>query len=69
MMVMYPLLSLNLFGQSVLELESGNGNVDGETNGQKKGRKADKTNRLNHTNFEKNLAMMVIYLLIKFEFD
>ena len=27
------------------------------------------TNRQNYTNFESNLAMMVIYLPVKFEFD
>ena len=27
------------------------------------------TNRRNYTNFERNLAMMVIYLPVKFEFD
>ena len=47
------------------ELESGNGNVDGQTNGQK----TEKTNRRNYTNFERNLAMMVIYLPVKVEFD
>ena len=26
-------------------------------------------NRQNYTNFEKNLAMKVIYILVKFEFD
>ena len=41
------------------ELESGN--VDGQTNGQTNGR--------NYTNFERNLAIMVIYLPVKFEFD
>ena len=55
------LSSLNSIGQSVLQLESRNGNVDGQTNGQ--------TNRRNYTNFERNLAMMVIYLPVKFEFD
>ena len=35
------------------------------TNGQKNGQ----TNRQNFTNFERNLAMMVIYLPVKFEFD
>ena len=44
-----------------LELESRNGNVDGQTNGQ--------TNMQNYTNFERNLAMMVIYLPAKLEFD
>ena len=28
-----------------------------------------KTNRQNFTNFERNLAMMVIYVPVKFEFD
>ena len=55
------LSSLNLIGQTVFELESGKENVDGQTNGQ--------TNRWNYTNFERNLAMMVIYLPVKFEFD
>ena len=49
--------SLNSIGQSIFELESGNGNVDEQTNGR------------NCTNFERNLAMMVIYLPVKFEFD
>ena len=56
-------LSLNLIGQSIFELESGNGNVDGQTNGKKR------TNRRNYTNFEQNLAMIVIYLPVKFEFN
>ena len=38
-----------------------NGNVDGQSNRQ--------TNKQNYTNFERNLAMMVIYLPVKFEFD
>ena len=49
-------------GQRVFELESGKGNVDGQTNRQKTGQ----TNRRNYTNFEWNLAMMVIYLPVKF---
>ena len=57
MMVMISLSSLNSIGQSIFELESGNGNVDGQTN------------KRNYTNFERNLAMMVIYLPVKFEFD
>ena len=56
MTVMY-LSSLNSTGQSVFELESGNGNVDEQMNGP------------NYTNFEMNLAMMVIYLHVKIEFD
>ena len=35
------------------ELESENGQANGE----------------NYTNYERNLAMMVIYLTVKFEFD
>ena len=56
------LSSLNSIGQSVFELQSGNKVVDKRTkNGQ--------TNRWNYTNLEKNLAIMVIYLPVKFEFD
>ena len=33
------------------------------------GRKMDKQTHWNFTNFERNLAMMVIYLPVKFEFD
>ena len=61
MLVMYLLSSLNLIGQSVFQLESGNENVYGQTNRQ--------MNRCNYTNFESNLAMMVIYLLVKFKFN
>ena len=35
------------------------------TNGQKNGQ----TNRLSYTDFERNLAMMVIYVPVKYEFD
>ena len=35
------------------------------TNGQKNGQ----TNRRSYTNFERNLAMMVIYVPVKYEFD
>ena len=56
---------MNSTGQTLFELESENENVDkqtdGQTNGQMKGQ--------NYTNFERNLAMMVIYLPVKFEFD
>ena len=47
------------------------GRTDGQKNGQKRrnGRKNGQTNRRNFTNFERNLAMMVIYLPVKFEFD
>ena len=31
--------------------------------------KNGQTNRRNYTNFERNLAMMVIYVPVKFEFD
>ena len=31
--------------------------------------KSGQTNRRNYTNFEMNLAMMVIYVPVKFEFD
>ena len=48
-------------GQTVFELESGNGNFDGQTNG--------RTNRRNYTIFQRDLAMMVIYVHVKFEFD
>ena len=61
-MMVISLSRVNLIGQSIFELESGNGNVDKRTkNGQ--------TNGQSYTNFESNLAMMVIYLPIKFEFD
>ena len=53
------LSSLKSIGQTVFELESGNENVDGQT---------DKNGR-NYTNFKRNLAMMVIYVPVKFEFD
>ena len=52
-----PVMSI---GQTVFELESGNGNFDGQTNG--------RTNRRNYTIFERDLAMMVIYVPVKFEF-
>ena len=56
------LSSMNSIRQTVFELESGNENLDKQTkNRQMKGR--------NSTNFERNLAMMVIYLPVKFEFD
>ena len=41
----------------MFELESGNENVDGQTN------------RRNYTNFERNLAVMVVYVPVKFEFN
>ena len=58
---------MNSIGQTIFELESGNENVDGQTDGQTD--KNGQTNRWNYTNFERNLAMMVIYVPVKFEFD
>ena len=55
------LSSLNLIEHIVFELESGNKNVGGQMDGQ--------TNGQNYTNFERNLAMMVFYLPVRFEFD
>ena len=59
------LSSINSIGQTVFELEFGNENVDGQTDGQTNGQ----TNRRNYTTFERNLAMMMIYVPVKFEFD
>ena len=39
--------------------------LTGQANGQKNGQ----MNRRNYTNFERNLAVMVIYVPVKFEFD
>ena len=58
---------MNSIGQSVFELESGNENVD-----KRMDRQTDKnghTNKRNFTNFDRNLAMMVMYVPVKFEFD
>ena len=55
---------MNSIGQTVFELESGNENVDGQTDGQMD--KNGQTNKQNYTNFERNL---VIYVPVKFEFD
>ena len=52
---------MNSIGQTVFELESGNENVDKQMDGQ--------TNKRNSTNLERNLAMMVMYVPVKFEFD
>ena len=41
--------------------------MDGQTDGQID--KYGQINRQNYTNFEKNLAMMVIYVPVKYEFD
>ena len=43
--------------------------MDGQTDGQTNGQKNGHTNRRNYTNFERNLAMMVIYVPVKYEFD
>ena len=59
------LSSWNSIGQTVFELESRNENVDGQMDGQTNGQ----TNGRNYTNFKSNLAMMVIYLPVMFEFD
>ena len=53
MMVIYFLVKFEFNWTKRFELESGNGNVDGQTK------------RRNYTNFEMNLAMMVIYLPVK----
>ena len=58
------LSSLKSIGQTVFELESGNENVDRD-----KWTKNGQTNGRNYTNFERNLAMMVIYVPVKLEFD
>ena len=49
--------------------------MDGQMDGQKNGQKPNKwtengqTNKRSYTNFERNLAMMVMYVPVKFEFD
>ena len=58
---------MNSIGQSVFELESGNENVDKQMDGQTD--KNGQTNKQNFTNFDRNLAMMVMYVPVKFEFD
>ena len=55
------LSSLNSIEQTVFELESGNKNVDKQTDGQ--------TNKRNFTNFERKLAMIVTDVTAKHEFD
>ena len=50
---------------TVFELQPGNKNVDKQSDGQTNGQ----MNGWNFSNFERNLAMMVIYLPVKFEFD
>ena len=59
---------MNSIGQTIFELESGNENVDKDGWTDKR-MKNGQTNRQNFTNFERNLAMMVIYLPVKVEFD
>ena len=66
------LSSMDSIEQTVFELDSGNENVDGQTDGQtdkKRTNEQKKTNRWNCTNFERNLAMMVIYVPVKYEFN
>ena len=63
------LLCLNSIGETVFELESGNKSVDGQTDGQKNRQMDRQTDRQNYTNFKRNLAMMVIYVPVKYEFD
>ena len=61
------LSSLISIGQTVFKLESRNENVDGQMD-----RQMDKNRQMNgqnYTNFERNLAMMVFYVPVKFEFD
>ena len=64
------LSSLNLIGQTVFELESRNKNVDKQMDEQTDKKQTNgQTNRWNFTNFERNLAMMVIYVPVEYEFD
>ena len=65
MMVIYLPVKFEFDWTTIFELESGNENVDGQTDGQTNGQ----TNRRNYTNFERNLAMMVIYVPVKYEFE
>ena len=45
------------------------GRTDGWTEKWTNGQKNGQTNRRNNTSFERNLAMMVIYVPVKYEFD
>ena len=47
------------------------GQTDGQKNGQKQTNRQEngQTNRRSYTNFKRNLAMMVIYIPVKYEFD
>ena len=56
-MVMYLHVKFEFDWTKGFESESGNRNVDKQMK------------RQNNTNFERNLAMMVIYYPVKFEFD
>ena len=64
-MVIYVPVKFEINGQTVFKLESGNKNVDEQMDGQTNGQ----LNRRNYTNFERNLAMIVIYVPVKCEFD
>ena len=66
MMLIYLPVKFEFDWTYVFELESGNKNVDGRTDKRTKNRQ---TKKRNYTNFERILAMMVIYLPVKFEFD
>ena len=63
------LSSLNLIGQTVFELESGNKNVDEQMDGQTNGQKTNKRTHGITPLSKRNLAMMVIYPPVKFEFN
>ena len=63
------LSSMNSIGQTIFELESGNENVDKQMDGQTNGQKNGQTKRRNFTNIERNLAMMLIYVPVKYELD
>ena len=63
------LSSLNSIGQTIFELESGNENVDRQMDRQTAKWMNRQTNRQNYTNFERNLAMMVVYVPVKYEFN
>ena len=65
MMVMYVLVKFEFDWTNRFQVRVRKKNVDGQMDGQKNGQ----TNTRSYTNFERNLAMMVIYLPVKFEFD
>ena len=66
MMVIYLPVKLNSIGQTVFELESGNGHFDGQT---KMDKQMDEKQTNEQSELHQHLAMMVIYLSVKFEFD